>query len=306
MKYAESWIGDSGEVGFPIIKIDTRLAEAAHEGESWIVRGDFHRVGGPDGSVTWDPSDDGKFELSLSLKKEFQNRRKRVRVYNGTSQRVEYHWGPVDSRFVIGCDAFGFDNKQLMDKDGVKSRKSDGGIAAFYPYDGNVDKEDEPENMQSDRFVLSYRHRPPSSDAYNEDVLMACIYFGAWCYPERNATATWEYFLRRGYGGYLKYDRDPSSGKPNDKPGYWMGKDGKSNMFVEIHDYLQKNCHREKHASFLMECKQIRGPEELKNYDRLAAHGAALMGARDMNITLASDGGINKIEEAYKALGHVF
>jgi len=305
MRYAESWIGDSGEVGFPIIKIDSRLAEAEHDGEKWISRGDFYRVGGQDGFVAWDGHPEGKFELSFSLKREFTNRKKRYRVFNSNTKRVEFQWGPADPRMVTGCDAFGFDNKQLIDKDGVRSRKSDGGIAVYYPFDANIDNEEEPENMQSDRFVLSYRHRPHSSDAYNEDVLMACIYFGAWCYPENNVTSTWDYFLRRGYGGYLKYDRNPSSGKPNEKPGYWMGAAGKSNMFVEIHDYLQRNCHRERHASFLMECKQIRGPEELKNYDRLAAHGAALMGSRDMNIIPVSDGDTNKIQEAYKALSQV-
>jgi hypothetical protein len=307
MKYSESWIGDSGDTGFPIIKIDARLAEADREGGKWMVLGDFARIGGPDGQVVWQPSSDGRFELSYHPKMEFTNRQKRVRVYNAMTQRMEMQKGPVDPLMVTGCDPFGFDNKSVIAQRESKSRKSDGGIATYYPHDDRVDPYDTPlDELQSDRFVLSYRFRPPSLDAYNEDILMACIYLNSWCYPERNATATWEYFIRRGYGGYLKYDRNPVTGKHEDKPGYWVGAGDKSALFTVLHDYLQRNAHRERHASFLRECKEIPGPEELKNYDRLAAHGAALMGARDSDVVVVHQDGENKIQKAYEVFTKVF
>ena len=132
---------------------------------------------------------------------------------------------------------------------------------------------------------------------------MAAIYMGAWVYPERNTTNTWSYFIRNGYGGYLKYDIDIQTGKPNANPGYWVGDAAKTGMLQLMGGYLERNTHRERHVPFLQECKKIRGPEDLKNCDRIAAHGAALWGARDILITAKVTEEHNRVQEAYGALG---
>jgi hypothetical protein len=227
-------------------------------------------------------------------------------VFNGLIQRIEYQSGPIDPRIVLGGDTFGFDNKSVAQQREDRSRKSDGGIGGYYPFDSRIDNIETPDEWVSGRFILSYRAKTHSSDAYNEDLLMAAIYLGAWVYPERNITNTWEYFLRHGFGGYLKYDIDLSTGKQKDKPGYWVGEGEKKELFQSLNGYLDDNVHRERHVSFLLECKNIKGPEELKNYDRLAAHGAALRGARDMDIAGKPNGGVNRILEAYESWGKVF
>ena len=293
MQYSESWIGDAGDMGFPIIKIDARIAETDGSQEQLVSHGKFRWKGEYGGDVEWVPMEEGekdaKFEFSYHIKSQFANRKTRMKVFNGKVNRWEWQWGPEDPRFVLGGDTFGFDNKQEVNKrrdTGDRSRKSDGGIGGYYPFDSRIDGGKERSEYESDRFILSYRAKPPSSDAYNEDLLMAAIYLGAWVYPERNITNTWEYFIDHGFGGYLKYYIDMSTGKPHSRPGYWVGKEAKQDMFQMINDYLERNTFRERHIPFLKECKDIRGPEYLKDFDRLAAHGAALMGARDMSTTM--------------------
>jgi len=310
MRYSESWIGDSGDMGFPIIKIDARVAEIECSPVSIVDYGKFQWKGAYGMDVEWVPLDrkdkDARFEFSYHIQTQFANRKKRVRVYNSLTQMWELQQGPAEPRFVLGGDTFGFDNKSLAQGREDKSRKSDGGIAGYYPYDDRIDGGKDRIDWESDRIFLTYRAKPPTIDAYNEEVLMAAIYLGAWVYPERNMSNSWEYFIRNGFGGYLKYDINISSGMPVAEPGYWISADRKNEMFQMLHDYFERNSFREKHLSLLLEAKKIRGPEFLKNFDLLAATGAALMGSRDMTITDASIEKANKVKEAYEALKKVF
>jgi hypothetical protein len=310
MRYAESWIGDSGDMGFPIIKIDARIADINTSREPMVSYGKFEWAGSFGGAVRWVPLSEGdkdaRFEYSYHLKQEFTNKRKRVRVFNGLAQMYEFHQGPDNPRFVLGGDTFGFDNQSEAKQREDKSRKSDGGIAGYYPFDPQADGGKDRIEWDSDRIILTYRYKPPSTDAYNEDLLMAAIYLGGWVYPERNATNTWEYFIRNGFGGYLKYDINMSTGQPNPKPGYWLGEGGKDELFKQINDYLERNAFRERHIKVLLEAKDIRGPEQLKNFDLLAAVGGALLGARDMGASVTSVNRSNRIKEAYETWGKVF
>jgi len=310
MRYSESWIGDSGDMGFPIIKIDSRIADIEYLSSSITDYGKFSWTNGFGSRVRWEPLDEvdkeARFEFSYHIKKEFTNRMRRVRVFNGMSNRWELQFGPQDPRFILGSDTFEFDNKSVAKERTDKSRKSDGGIVGFYPYDHLIDAENDRADYESDRFIIAYRAKPISTDAYNEDLLMAAIYIGSWVYPENNIKNTWKYFIEKGYGGYLKYDINLSTGKPNEKPGYWVGSGTKDEMFQLLHDYIERNAFRERHLSFLREAKNIRGPEYLKNFDLLAAAGAALMGARDMNVTQKMSDKSNSLREAMEHFKKVF
>jgi hypothetical protein len=109
---------------------------------------------------------------------------------------------------------------------------------------------------------------------------MAAVYFGAMVYMERNIERGWEYFIDRGYGGYLMYEIDRATGKKKDKPGFTSLTLSKASLFSEIKDYIEYRGHKERHASFLKECKDIKGQEEMTRYDRFTAHGAALLGSQ--------------------------
>ena len=310
MRYAESWIGDSGDMGFPIIKIDSRIADIEYLSEPLVDYGKFAWEGQFGGRVKWVPLDESdreaKFEFSYHIKKEFANRTRRVRVFNASSRLWEWQLGPQEPSFILGGDTFGFDNKTIAKEREDRSRKSDGGIVGFYPFDERIDGGKTIDEYESDRIILVYRFKPSSTDAYNEDLLMAAIYLGGWVYPERNISNTWEYFIKKGFGGYLKYDINKSTGRPVEQPGYWMGEGGKKEMFQMWNDYLDRNAFRERHLSILRAAKAIRGPEYLKNFDELAAGGAAFMGARDMVVTQNVTDKHNRLKEAMEQFKDVF
>jgi len=47
-----------------------------------------------------------------------------------------------------------------------------------------------------------------------------------------------------------------------------------------LKDFISYRIHKEMFLSFLNELKEIKGPEQMTLYDRLTAHGAALMGSK--------------------------
>jgi hypothetical protein len=130
------------------------------------------------------------------------------------------------------------------------------------------------------KFILSYRYRPISTDEFNEDVLKAAVYYGATVYIERNKENTWQYFIDRGYGGYLQYETDPVTGRRAEKPGCFTLEKSKEVLFAATKDYIRYRGHREDFLSYLQEVKSIQGVEEMTLYDRFTAHGLCLMGSR--------------------------
>jgi hypothetical protein len=182
------------------------------------------------------------------------------------------------TRFTIGADPFDYSNQRGNINMGYQS---DGGIAVLYEYDPLIDGgKDDPTSWESRRFIASYRYRSASLEEYNEDVLMACEYFGGMLYLERNKTRTWEHFISRARGGYLKFDQNLMTGQLSDKPGFYSLSANKDELFSEIKDYIAFRGHKEAHTSFLEECRNIRSKDEMTKYDRLTAHGAALLGSR--------------------------
>jgi hypothetical protein len=95
---------------------------------------------------------------------------------------------------------------------------------------------------------------------------------------ERNKTNTWQHFIERGYGGFLQYEIEISTGRPKDKPGAYAGGDNETELFAETKDYITYHSHIEEHISYLNECKNIRGKEEMTKYDLFSAAGWAQIG----------------------------
>ena len=182
------------------------------------------------------------------------------------------------SRFTCGADPVEYSNS----KDVTSSKESDVGIAVLRERDMSIDFGDDPHFWQTRLFCLSYRNRSRNPDEANEDILMACEYYGAMLYLERNKTATWQYFIRRKRGGYLKYDVDLETGKRAEKPGFYSLTDSKDELFSEIKKYIDERGHMEVFDEFLQECRDIRGKDEMTKYDRFTAHGAALLGSRSI------------------------
>jgi hypothetical protein len=296
MCYADCWLGTSGDIGFNMEIIDARLAE--NRRESPMVKGFFRWKGGVvDSEVEWVSDPRGKFELSRHLKRHETNQRIRQEAFDYVRDDYTNEWAPKRGyQYTLGMDPFRYTNKSDARMSNSSSRQSDGGIAVLWERDEKLDPGDDPTMWESRRFVLSYRHRPRSQAEYFEDCLMAAVYFGAMVYMERNIERGWEYFIDRSYGGYLMYEIDRATGKKKDKPGFTSLTQSKASLFSEIKDYIEYRGHRECHSSFLRECKDIKGQEEMTRYDRFTAHGACLLGSQQNyhNRLLEGEGNQNR------------
>ena len=56
--------------------------------------------------------------------------------------------------------------------------------------------------------------------------------------------------------------------------------ENKNDLFGELKDFINYRIHKEMFLSFLSELKEIKGPEQMTLFDRLTAHGAALLGSK--------------------------
>jgi len=292
MEYAECWIGSSGNLGFDIEKIDKRLAELRRLQTTHslpTIKGNFEWIGEPFRSgVRWvTVPDKGKFEICMTLSDDQANQRTEVQGWDAYLGRFDTWVAPLHgAQFTCGADVFGYDNKINAKLRDGGSRQSNGGIAILWEYDATQEKSADMAEWNSRSFVATYSHRPASTIEYLEDVLKVCIYYGAMLYAERNKDSLWQYFIERGYGGYLKYDIDMKTGKVSDKPGFFSSEQTKEELFRELKDFVNYRIHKENFISFLKELKDIKGTEQMTLYDRLTAHGAALLGSRSKFATV--------------------
>jgi hypothetical protein len=278
MSFAECWIGTAGDMVFNLEKIDQRMIELNRR--SKIRKGNLKWKGGiPDSEVIFVDDENGRWEFSFLPDESARNLKTKVRVYNSRTAKYEWQWKGLNwNIFTIGVDPFGYTNKAESKLRDDNSRQSNGGLACLRSRDLETDKSDDPNTWKTRRFICSYSHRPPSTYDFNEDVLMTAVFTGGSVYLERNRENTWQHLIERGYGGFLQYDLDMSTGRPKDKPGAYASETNKDELFSEIKDYIEYHCHIEEHASFLTEVKNIRGKEEMTKFDRFTAHGWALIG----------------------------
>jgi hypothetical protein len=279
MSFSDCWRGDSENSGFDIEIIETRLAElrrleTLHQ--SPIIRGWFKWVGE---RVEWVTDPEGRFEMVKKLPKQLTNQKIRVPIYDPGKDMTILHYAPMNGQNFIACgDTFSFDTESSARMRENRSRQSDGGLAVFWSHDSSVDPGEEISEWDSHRFVLSYRYRPNSLEDYQEDVLMACIFWGAFLFPESNRENLIQYFYQRGYAGYLLYDVDSITGRRKLKPGFYSLESSKDKLFAAVKDYIRYRGHKEYFASFLDECINIGGPDKLKYFDRFTAHSGCLIG----------------------------
>ena len=286
MKYMDSWLGSTGDLGFPLENIDKRLAELRVN--SRIEIGNLEWVDGKFGGEVKFVEDyeKGRFEVSARPLPSIMNQKIVIEFYSVFDQKVVQMYAP---RFpmtgVLGADPFKFRNQQedlrsRTVKGTQQSKLSRGGIAGAL---GKFESDNNKVMSLWDgyRFTLSYCHRS-NSDDYNEDLLKAAIWTGYMVYPEGNIGNIEEYFIRNKFGGYLIYDINPATGQKKANAGVQNIDTSKQKIFALTKEYLDYRCHLECHSSYLIECLQIRGLEEMTVYDRFSSHGLALLGLQSL------------------------
>lgn len=286
LQVVDSFLGETGDIGFDYEKMDKRIPEIRVNPR--ILRGNFQWKDGVFGGkvIFVEDSENGRFQLTKLQPEKLQDKTQMMMYSVYADDEVAMFAPRFPGTNVLGVDPFRFHNKQnaaiASRKTGKKSRLSDGGISCLECYDPAIDGNQTKDQWKTHNFVLSYRSRSSNSEGFNEDVLMAAIYTGSMVYPESNVETTWAYFLQKGFGGYLLYDTDPVTGRMKDKPGVFNLESSKIKLFSLLRDHLFFHCHKEEFYDFLKECKDIRGMEEMRMYDRLTSHGVALMGEQSL------------------------
>jgi len=94
------------------------------------------------------------------------------------------------SKIVAGADTFSHN----IVKD---SRRSDGALVVKLKFDANTD------NIHNDSFVCLYKYRADSTTIQYEDMLKTAVYYGCQILFESNKNSWRDYFVNRGYEGFL-------------------------------------------------------------------------------------------------------
>lgn len=287
--YAECFRILAGDTGLDIEVIDKAITRLRRDQPT--VRGNFkriidgiplsseeyieqrHMVNNIEGRIEWFPDPDGRWQVSKILDPDQSN----------LKFRKDDTWFPsVPDRFTHCADPFKFLNKTEAQLRTDKSRLSKGGGSCFWERDTILDPQDKDiADWQSHRFVCTYVNRTADEDAFAEDMLMQNIYYGGLMFPEINVRIIWKHYVKRGYGGYLKYAVDEATGRiKTDRPGFTSLAESKQDLFNAVKTYIKWHGHREQHLDFIMECKKIRGIEYMTDFDLFTACGGCLLGSR--------------------------
>jgi hypothetical protein len=300
-KWAECWLGASGNVGFNLEIIDRRLGEIgkmkSFSRQPYRI-GNFERENPLDinSRVYWRDTHEGRWEISITLPDDLTNRKARCDYFDPIKRTWQPAWKPVAGhRFTCGVDPFRAITKADA-KEGTKitgnsgsSRQSDGGICVYWEYDSQVDRGKNRADWLSDRVVCVYRFRPPSQESYFDDVIMTLQYFGAMCYPEHNVERVVGYLIEKHMYGYLLYDIDILTGRPKPMPGRYTSTDTWQDALPLIKDHIEFRGHVECHDRLLRELKSIRGPESMTHLDLAAAFAMAKFGSQSRHREIISN-----------------
>ena len=262
IKFRECFTPPAQNVFFRNDILEERITELEFEGVEAAVKGDLEWSSGFGSNVIFIPSDEGRFYISLKLKDGETNRKIR---------KDGIYYPEFPDRGVIGADAFRVEKTE-------GGKMSDGGIAAFYKRDPNIDIEDDIEKWVSSRFVATYRYRADGTEEYAEDVLKCALYFGYMVYPENNVDVVQRNFIKWGYEGYLLYDTDPATGLLKNNPGCYTQEAIKMKIFNLVRNYVRFHGHRDRHSDLLREILDIPGRNEMTDFDLFTAAGVALVG----------------------------
>jgi len=284
--YSECFRLTSGAIGFDIEIIDKRIEELRRKTQT--VRGDFAWEDGiVDSRVVFTPNEEGRWYVSKQLSDSESNLRHRDTWYNPITEQDDTVWTPTfPSKYTGGFDPFQWSTRGEAKTRKGKERLSDGGGAILRERDAIEDPGDVKSEWRSLSFVATYRNRPASDDLYAEDMLMACVYYGSMAFSENNIAIINKHFIKRGYGGFLKYAIDEVTGRQKDNPGYFLGGGTKAEGLGLMKTHIFYHGHKENHLDLLLEEKGIQGSEQLTNYDLLASAMAALMGSKSSYATM--------------------
>ena len=293
MKWADCWLGSSGNVGYNMEILDRRIAELNQLrslGKMPYREGYYYRENPADkfSRVHWrDDHENSRFKVSLQIPENMTNRMTRSESWDYTRGQMVASYMPVDGyKFTLGVDPFRNINKNDA-KNAFKlggslsnSRQSDGGLCMLWEYDKSIDGNKPKMDQETDRVVLTYRYRTATWMEFIDDMLMAAQFWGAMLYIEHNVEAIVKEVIDAGFGGFLLFDLDIMTGKPKAMPGRYTGPDTWQEVMKDTKDYIESHGHKENHDDLLLEFKNLKGIEDFTHKDLHAAFGMARLGSK--------------------------
>lgn len=260
---------------FSLEKINAQEEKFLYGNPYKLVKGNFvWKDSIPDTTVVFQPSEAGKFLVSYLLPQEQSNAQD---LLNGKRVPLNVMKGGA------GCDPYKFS---------THAQSSDPSLGAGYVwwgYDESIDGE-LPENEQvTDNFVVEYINRPKSREIFNEDMLMMCVYYGIKINIEVNVEHTMNYFIDRGYEGYLLFGRFAKKEgrklviREKDKAGqYSTGDKVKDPMFAHFEWYVENKLTQCKFPRLLEQIREVEY-EDTRKYDAFMGAGYCLLGIKMIN-----------------------
>ena len=252
-RFRHCFLSAGKESGFNLKVLSDRMAELDMSDDR-PRRGNFKWVDKFGGDVRFDDDPDGKFYISY------------VPPTANKSLMIDGKRTPGNTdMFVSSADPFKFEN--------VKGgKKSNGAGCVKLKHDPIIDpSEKNTANWKTNRTVCTYTNRVDYKDEYKEDMLMMCIWWGTKNFPENNENAIYEYFKLHGFEKYLQYII--VDGVPEPNPGFTSTLEMKQRLFSLIMDYVTRHGMAEKHREVLQEIYDIRGLDDMTNFDLFTAFG---------------------------------
>jgi hypothetical protein len=156
-------------------------------------------------------------------------------------------------------------------------KRSNGAGAVFWGHDIMLDPFEKPfEEWQSNRFVCTYSFRPDTKPEYGDDMIMMCVYWGCPMFPETNVPFVREHFEENGYGAMLIHRQE--KGKHDMIAGGDTTEKVKQKIFQLYQTYIERHVMKEKHSQLLIEVRDIKGVDDMTNFDMFTAGGYAMLG----------------------------
>lgn len=272
----DCWRGASGNIGFNIIILDKAIVDAKYQS---VVQGNFEWAGGVrDTRVVFKEDKRGKWLVSDLFVGKNNLWRYDMSLYQdpNTGERMRTRWPLNLNLTTLGIDSFKWrgTSQTKSAEYGENTSLSDGAGATYLRYNPALEGDKPTNEWYTPRFICTYRNRP-ELNVYFEDMLMQAFYYGSTVNGERITTDIIEYFIRRGYAGYLGYIMD-AKGIVAPQPFTWSSEATKGAMLSLLRQHIDIHGHHECHIDLLTEWKNLSSPQDLHTKDLCAASGWAI------------------------------
>jgi len=293
LEFLESFAGAQGGLGFDIEAIKKRKAELTlldNDGKKQTITGNYMWKIGNDlisaqefielgyhlsptitnnAVVIWQPDPDGHFEVSEI------ERNPNQRIYN------EQVWSPniVEYKNIASSDSFTWLKKKST-KD--KKRGFSLGSGAVFRRLSKEDKKHNVSEYTTFNFIVTYIYRPGTVEEYLEEMLMMCVFNNTLMFPESNIQNIEQWFIDRGFGGYLLYKRK-GNGRLSDRAGFYSKEVSQDTLVKRLKSYSKLHIWKENHLDILTQMANFNGVDSLTKLDLLVSVGGCLLG--DMELT---------------------